>query len=125
MIHIEEIRIKIRNLRLRAIVGIFDWEREKKQDLVINLETQVSVDKALKEDQFEETVDYKSLTKEIIHLVENSNYFLIEKMAYAILELTLNKDKVVAAEVSVDKPHALRFADSVAICVRGSRESNE
>lgn len=123
MIKIESTLIKIENLRLRAIIGIFDWERDNKQDVVINVEAKVLADEALEKDLFEKTLDYKSLTKEIVNLVETSKFFLIEKMAYAILEITLSKDKVLHGKVSVDKPHALRFADSVSVCVEGVRSA--
>lgn len=114
-------KIHIRNLRLRAIIGIFDWERKNKQDLIINLTLDVSDESSCQSDQIKDTVDYKSLTKKIIKQVESSEFFLIEKLAQTILNLCLVEQRVQHTTVTIDKPHALRFADSVAIELSKSR----
>lgn len=108
-------KIEIKNLKLRAIIGIYEWERKHKQDVVINITIIYDAKKASASDNIKDTVDYKAITKDIIKLVEGSKYKLIEKLAAAILKIVLSDKKVKEAVVRVDKPFALRFADSVSV----------
>lgn len=107
--------IKIKNLRLRTIIGINDWEREKKQDIIVNIKIAADFKKASQSDDIKDSVDYKTITKRIIVEVEKTNFFLLEKLANFILELIMENKKVISATVEVDKPRALRFADSVSV----------
>jgi len=107
--------ISIKELRLRTIIGAHDWERDVKQDVVINVIAEVDGNPAAESDDLLDTVDYKMITKEIIELVETSEFYLIEKLAESILDIVMFDQRIVRASVEVDKPHALRFADSVSI----------
>jgi D-erythro-7,8-dihydroneopterin triphosphate epimerase len=107
--------IKIKNLRLRTIIGIFDYEREHKQDIVINLKIHFDDSKASSTDNIDDTVDYKKITKKIIAEVEKSEFFLLEKLSDFVLDIIMEDLKIKGATVKLDKPHALRYADSVAI----------
>lgn len=115
--------IRIKQLRLRTIIGFKKWEREKLQDVIIHAEIRVKEEKAIQTDSIEDSVDYKKLTKRIIEHVESSKYFLLEKLAGSILQLILQDARVVWARVEVDKPYALRFADSVSVEVSGERQA--
>ena len=111
--------IKIKNLKLRTIVGIYNWEKDRKQDVIINIELEVSSEKALKTDDINDTINYKDLNNEIISAVESRKFYLIEKIADTILEIVLKDKRVVKAIVEIDKPGALQFSDSVSvICSR-------
>ncbi len=114
--------IRIKNLTLRTIIGINDWERVEKQDVVINLELELGRIKAMDSDRIEDTVNYKSMTKRIISEVEQSKFFLLEKLAHHILQIALEDKKIKKATVEIDKPSALRFADSVSVCCSAGRE---
>lgn len=107
--------IRIINLKLRTIIGINDWERECKQDIVINVTIDCDAARAAESDAIEDAVDYKTITKCIIMEVEASSFFLLEKLAKAILNIVMENSLVREATVRVDKPLALRFADSVSI----------
>lgn len=115
--------ITIKDLRLRTIVGIFDWERTRKQDVVINAEIEFDGSKAAATDKIEDTVDYKEITKNIIELVESSQFYLVEKLCNEILALIMANERVQRATVEVDKPHALSFADSVSITASAERDA--
>lgn len=114
--------IRIKNLRLRAIIGIEDWERVNKQDLIINAVIEFDGNPAIDSDNIKDTVNYKKITKKIIKLVENSGYFLLEKLCGQILQTILTEDKVLKATVEVDKPGALRFTDSVSVTCSAVRD---
>lgn len=115
--------IKIKNLRLRTIIGIFDWERTDKQDVIINATMELDGSRAAQTDKIEDTLDYKTINKDIIELVENAQFFLLETLADHILQLIMKKSGINRATVEVDKPHALRFADSVSVTTSAERSS--
>lgn len=107
--------IRITDLHLRAIIGIFDWEREHKQDIVINVTIGYDARQAIATDDIKEALDYKTITKRIIREVEDSKFFLLERLTQHILDVVMNFSKVEFATVRVDKPTALRFAKSVSV----------
>ena len=107
--------IRIKNLKIQTIVGINDWEREEKQDVVINAEIEFDGTKVCKTDDINDTVNYRTITKKIIHIVESSDFFSLEKLTDTVLKIIMEDKKVLKAKVEADKPYALRFADSVSI----------
>jgi D-erythro-7,8-dihydroneopterin triphosphate epimerase len=107
--------VRIINLRLRTIIGIYDWERVEKQDVVINVSFDYDAARASKTDDVKYAVDYKTITKQIIKEVEASRFQLLEKLAARVLEIVFKQPKVKQATVRLDKPGALRFADSVSV----------
>ena len=107
--------IRISNLKLRTIIGIHDWEREHKQDIMINVQMEFDASKSIQSDKIEDTVDYKIITKQIIKEVEASQFQLLEKLTQLILNIVMENKDVLEVTVRVDKPFALRFADSVSI----------
>ncbi|RME88429.1 MAG: FolB domain-containing protein [Candidatus Hydrogenedentota bacterium] len=114
-------RFKIDHLLLRTIIGFQDWERKKKQDVFITMEYEVADETASLTDNVEDSVDYKKITKQVIALVENSEYFLIEKLAQEILNLLWGYSKIQEAKVTIEKPGALRFAKTVSVSLERKR----
>ena len=110
-----EMIIKIENLRLRTIIGIYDWEKENRQDLVINVSIDFDGRKAAESDNIEDTLDYKALNKKIISFVETNDFNLLERVAGGICDIVFEDPVVRGASVKVEKPGALRFADSVSV----------
>ena len=108
-------RILVKDLLLRCIIGIHDWEREKKQDVLVNIELEADCGPAGRSDDFNDAVDYRALTKRVISLIETSGFYLVEKMAEEIAILCLEDPRVEVARVRVEKPGALRFARSVGV----------
>lgn len=109
-------QIHIKDLLLRTIIGINEDERRNKQDVVINI-TLYTDHTTAASDKIEDTINYSTLTKQIIQLVENSQFFLVEKMALEIARLCLADVRVQRAVVTVEKPGALRFSRSVGATV--------
>lgn len=114
--------IGIKDLRLRTFIGFNAEEKIKKQDVILNLQISYDATAAMLSDEVEDAYNYKVLTKQIINLVETQKFNLLEKMAADIIELVKTNERVLNAQVSIDKPHALRFADSVAISVNYQKE---
>jgi D-erythro-7,8-dihydroneopterin triphosphate epimerase len=107
--------IQIKNLRLRTVVGVYSWERKELQDIIINVSIEFDGSKASCSDNIKETIDYKTMKKEIVSAVESSSFQLLESLSNHILELIMRNTLVNRACVEIDKPHALRFADSVSV----------
>lgn len=108
-------KLFIKNLRTRCIVGINEEERNKKQDVVLNLEFSADLNRPCSSDNIDETINYSLIKKEVLQLVENSSYFLIEKLAEEVAQICLENPLVKKVKVGLEKPTALRFADSVGV----------
>jgi FolB domain-containing protein len=108
-------RIHIRDLVARCIVGTKPEERTHKQDVIINITLHADLQAACISDRIEDTVDYMLVKKKVLESVEQSSFYLIERLAEHIARLCLEEPRVERATVSVDKPGALRFARSVAV----------
>ncbi|MCF2949934.1 dihydroneopterin triphosphate 2'-epimerase [Paraglaciecola aquimarina] len=109
--------IRIKNLRLRTYIGINDDEIANMQDVIVNVKIDYKADQATDTDKMEDALNYKTITKRIIQLVENNRFSLLEKLTADVLEIAAEHPWVIYAEAEVDKPHALRFADSVSLCL--------
>ena len=105
--------IRITDLKLSTIIGINDWERKQKQDILINIRMEYDAAKSVKSDNIKDTIDYKTITKKIIKAVEPSKFLLLEKLTDFILDIVMDNPRIQEATVRVDKPLALRFARSV------------
>ncbi len=114
-------KIYVRDLSLRCIIGIFPDERKNRQDVLVNLTLEGPFSEAARTDSIEHTANYKTITKQIIQLVEESEFFLIETLAEKISGVCLADPRVFRATVCLDKPGALRFARSVAVEITRER----
>ena len=115
-------RIHIRGLTLRTYVGIDPEERQKKQDVILNITLFLDLRKAGASDDIADTVDYSALKNRIVEQVESSRFNLLERLAQAVAEIALSDRLVRRVEVTADKPGALRFARSVAATVERGRD---
>lgn len=109
--------IRIKNLRLRTFIGIKEDEIKNKQDVVVNVVIHYPAENAVSTDDMGNALNYRTITKRIIELVENNRFSLLEKLTGDILDIACEHSWVLSAEVEVDKPHALRFADSVSMAL--------
>lgn len=114
-------RIQIKDLLLRTIVGINEDERTKRQDVLINITLYADTRQAAASDEIEDAVNYRTITKRVVELVEGSRFYLVEKMAAEIAAICLDDPRVERARVRVEKPGALRFARSVGVEIERDR----
>jgi D-erythro-7,8-dihydroneopterin triphosphate epimerase len=115
-------KIRIKDLRLRTIVGVFEWEQKAPQEVVVNVELEFDGAAAARSDDLSDSVDYKAIKQQLLREVQNARYKLLEKLADHVLQIVLSHEKVRRATVEVDKPHALRFAESVSVVCSGEKE---
>lgn len=117
--------IDIQNLRLRTYIGFNPEEMEKQQDVVINITIRYAINAGALEDRVEDALNYKTITKKVIQHVEQGRFLLLEKLVSDVLSISTEHPSVESARVTIDKPHALRFADSVSLSLEYSaRQSN-
>ncbi len=107
--------IRVKDLKLRTYIGFADHELEKKQDVIINLTFRYDARACEQTDNADDALNYRSITKRVIAHVEDNRFFLLEKLTREILEIIAGYPEVQEATVEVDKPHALRFAESVSV----------
>lgn len=108
-------RIIIRDLLVRTIIGINDWEREHPQDVVINIDLDFDTRRAAESDDVDDTLNYRTLTKRVLRLAEGASFLLVEKLAAEIARIALVEFAADKVHVRVEKPGALRFARSVGV----------
>lgn len=115
-------RIRVKNLLLRTYIGINEDEIRNKQDVLINLTILYPAADAVSGNQIEQALNYRTITKAVIAHVEGNRFALLERLTQELLDLVMSYTQVSYAEVEVDKPHALRFAESVSITLSSRRE---
>ncbi|QIA06339.1 dihydroneopterin aldolase [Draconibacterium halophilum] len=115
-------KIRVKDLLIRTYIGFNPDELINKQDVLINLEIETDIpESALESDEPEDIFNYKVITKKIIALVQEGRFKLLEVLTKRILDTIMEDEKVKWARVEVDKPHALRFAESVSMEMEAHR----
>lgn len=114
-------RIRVKDLRLRTYIGINEDEILNKQDVLINLIILYRANDAVRDNDIDHALNYRTITKAVIALVEGNRFALLERLTQEILDLVMTYEAVAYCEAEVDKPHALRFAESVSITLAQRR----
>ena len=116
-------KIIISNLLLRGIIGVNEDERTNKQDILINMTIFTDFRRAALSDDIDDAVNYRSITKRIIKHGEDSESFLVEKLVSDFARIILIEFEVERVIVRVEKPGALRFAESVGVEIDRSKSN--
>jgi len=112
-------KICIKNLKIDCEIGAYDEERGRKQPVWFDIELNVNLSKAAESDNLKDTVDYFELTSEIVRIVENSHFHLIEKLANHVADFCLQQKRVVGVQVTLKKPEALKkFGTEISIVLK-------
>ena len=109
--------IYIKDLRIKTIIGIFDWERKVKQEVSIDMEFPFDCKKAAASDSIDDALDYKVITKAVIKFVEESSFQLQESLAEGIATLSKDSFEVESLKLRISKPGALRGAKDVGLVI--------
>jgi FolB domain-containing protein len=115
-------QILITNLAARGILGINDWEREKPQEILINIVLFTDLVQAGASDDVRDSVNYRTVAKKVLAWTETSKRFTVEALAADLARLCLEEPGVQKVQVRVEKPGAVRFARSVGVEIERSRE---
>jgi FolB domain-containing protein len=114
-------QIFIKDLLARGIIGVNDWEREKPQDILINIILYTDLRKAGASDKLDDSVSYRTISKRAQAHAESAARFTVEALAEDLAQICLEDPKVIKATVRVEKPGAARFARSVGVEIERSR----
>lgn len=112
----------IKDLQVRGIIGINDWEREQIQDILINIEVFSDTHRAAETDNIEDCVNYRTLAKKVQAHAETAKRLTVEALANDLAKLCLQEKGVQKVIVRVEKPGAVRFSNSVGVEIQRSRD---
>ena len=107
----------IRGLKAKATIGVFDWERQIRQNLVLDLELKADAAAAAKTDQLEDAVDYKEISRRVVELVEESEHHLVETLAEEVAKMVRKEFKIGWLRLRIAKPFAVRAAQDVGVLI--------
>ena len=107
--------VKIKGLKVNAVIGVFDWERAIEQPLLIDVSIATDISEAGKSDDINDAINYKEVCDDITELCQQTKALLIERLAELIAAHILSKYNTTQVEVSVAKPTAIKAAEAVAV----------
>ncbi|TRY31994.1 dihydroneopterin aldolase [Aliiglaciecola sp. M165] len=115
-------KIIIQGLTVKSLIGVYDWEREAKQALVVDIELSLPLSKAAKSDDVNDTIDYAALASQIEKLADDSSFELLEALANHLIEHCFTYPDVAKVKIAITKPHILPNANAVTVQMHANRE---
>ena len=110
-------KIFLHELKIDTIIGIWDWERQIRQTVVIDLEMSADIARAAATDQVEDTLNYKLVAKRIQQFVGDSSFQLVETLAERIAGIIRDEFGVAWVRVTLHKPGAIRGSKDVGVMI--------
>lgn len=110
-------KVFITDLRIDTIIGIYDWERQVRQTVSLDIEMAHDISQAARTDDIQYALNYKAVAKRVIAFIEGSEFLLIETMAEETANLILNEFGVLWLRIRLHKPGALRGAKDVGVMI--------
>ena len=114
-------KVFITGLRATAVIGIYDWEREIRQNLRLDLEMQTDIRRAAASEDIADALDYEKISNRVRDFVEQSEFLLVETLAEQLAGLLIAEFNVPWLRLSVHKPGAIEFADDVGVVIERQR----
>jgi dihydroneopterin aldolase len=114
-------KIFIHALKTEAIIGIFDWERQVKQTILVDVEFSANIRRAALSDSIGDTLNYKKVAKRVLAFVESSRFHLVETLAESIAMLVLEDFGVESVRIVLSKPGAIRSSRDVGVIIERNR----
>ena len=118
-------KIFIHALKAEAIIGIYDWERQVRQTVLVDIEIGADIRKAALTDSVEDTLNYKRVAKRVLALIEASQFQLVETLAEHVAMLILEEFGVAWVRVVLAKPGAVRSSKDVGVELERDRPALE
>jgi dihydroneopterin aldolase len=116
-------KVYIRDLRVDTVIGIYDWEREVRQTVSIDLEMATDIRRAASSDSIEDTLNYKAVAKRLIQFIGSSDFQLVETLAERCAALVLDEFDVPWLRLRLSKPGAVRGSRDVGIIIERSGQA--
>ncbi len=112
--------IFIQGLKIDTVIGIYDWERKIRQNIVLDIEMSTDIRAASKTDHIDQALDYKAVSKRLIDFVQNSEYQLVETLAEKITQIVLQEFKVTWIKLILNKGEVLTGAQGAGVIIERS-----
>lgn len=109
--------IYLHELRVETVIGIWDWERKIRQNVIIDLDMSADIAKAAASDSVDDTLNYKLVAKRVQQFVSDSSFQLVETLAERIAAIVTDEFGVEWVRVKVNKPGAIRGARDVGVII--------
>jgi dihydroneopterin aldolase len=104
------------------VIGIYDWEREIRQTVSIDLDMATDIRPAAASEDINRALDYKAVAKRLIAFVEASEFLLIETLAEQLAVIVINEFQVPWLRLRLGKPGAVTGSRDVGVIIeRGIR----
>lgn len=116
-------KIFILGLRAEAVIGAYDWERDIRQPLEVDLEIATDVPRAAATDALEDATDYSAIADRVVAEVEGSSFKLLESLAEHLAGVVLREFGVSWLQLRIMKPTAVPDADGVGVVIERSAAS--
>ncbi len=110
--------IKIKNLRVQTIIGVYDFEQTINRDLIINAIIETNNHQSLESDELADTIDYDHIVQNIKSIIKNNKFKLIEKLANEIMKSLSKDQRIVNCTLEIDKVGAVADVDSLSITLK-------
>lgn len=115
-------RICVRDLVLPCHIGVHDYEKHDPQRVRVNAE--LLVEGRVGQDEFRHVVNYETIVDGIRALTQGRHINLVETLADRVLELCFGDERVVTAEVRVEKLDVYPEAESIGIMMKRRRRTD-
>ncbi|MGM0525686.1 MAG: dihydroneopterin aldolase [Pseudomonadota bacterium] len=113
--------VSIEGLNVDTVIGVYDWEQQQSQRLVIDMQMACDIQAAANSDNIAEALDYATVSEAVTNWVQQQPRQLIETVAEGIAALILKDFAVAQVEVKVSKPGAVVNAGNVAVTIKRTR----
>lgn len=115
-------KIFLTGLNIECVVGVWEWERQVKQTVVLDIEMATDIRKAAKSDHLDDTLDYKKVSKRLQSFVGESQFQLVETLTERVAEVIVKEFRVPWVRVQLNKKGALRGVLDVGIIIERRAE---
>lgn len=117
-------KVIIEGLRVEAVIGVFAWERQILQPVLVDLELGCDIRQAAHTDHLDHAVNYKAVCEQVSQLIIDTKAQLLERLAETIATHILTEYPAVShVKLSVRKPTAIANTTAVGICIERNRDS--
>ena len=114
-------KIKLTELTVNTVIGIWDWEKRNPQKVVFDSEMSTDINKASKSDSIKDALDYKAVSKRVKQYALENQFDLIETLADKVAEIILNEFEVSWVKLTISKPYAIRDSKNVSLMIERSK----
>lgn len=111
----------IEDLRIETVIGIYDWEREIRQVVSIDLEMAADNTRPASTESIDDALNYKAVAKRLIQYVEAAEFQLVETLAERLAEIVINEFGVPWLKLKLSKPGAVTGSKAVGVLIERSK----